>query len=63
MTATAKVVRFSPADVQLLEAVQSKLGCRSASELLRMGLRSIAREQGITVNGEHSLPENTAEKS
>jgi len=63
MTATVKAVRFSPDDVQLLEAVQAKLGCRSASELLRMGLRSIAREQGIIVKGDQSKPDNAAEKA
>ena len=63
MTVTTKGVRFSPDDVKLLEAVQRKLGCRSVSEVVRMGLRSIAREQGVTIVQEETKAENHAEKS
>jgi len=38
------------------------LGCRSASELLRMGLRSITREQGIIVNGGRPKDEKADKK-
>jgi hypothetical protein len=49
MTVTTKGIRFTPDDVKLLEAVQLKLGCRSVSEVVRMALRAMAREQGVTI--------------
>jgi hypothetical protein len=60
MTVTTKGVRFLPDDVKLLEAVQHKLGCRSVSEVVRMALRAMAREQGVTVVHEETKVENRA---
>jgi hypothetical protein len=63
MTVTTKGVRFTSDDMKLLEAVQCKLGCRSVSEVVRMGLRSIAREQGVTVTHENPKTEKQDKKS
>ena len=57
MTVTTKGVRFSSDDVRLLEAVQRKLGCRAVSEVVRMALRAMAREQGVTVPTDTEKPE------
>jgi hypothetical protein len=46
----AEAVRFSADDLAIVEAAKRKLGCRSASEVLPMGLRSLVREQGLVVN-------------
>ena len=43
----AKAVKLSPADMAVVAAVQRKLGLRSVSEVLRMGLRALAREQNL----------------
>lgn len=56
-----KAVRFSEDDMAIVEAAKQKLGCRSASEVLRMGLRSLVREQGLVVRRSATLekkPEN-----
>ncbi|MGC4063142.1 MAG: ribbon-helix-helix protein, CopG family [Polyangiaceae bacterium] len=64
MTATTKGVRLSSEDVRLLEAIKRKLGCRSVSEVVRMGLRSIAREQGVTISSENGAStDSKAEKA
>jgi len=63
MTITTKGVRFSSDDVALLEAVQRKLGCRSVSEVVRMALRSMAREQGVTIPSKDSQPAKVADNS
>ena len=55
-----KAVRFSKDDLAIVDAAKQKLGCRSASEVLRMGLRSLVREQCLVVN-QSNAPE-TAEK-
>lgn len=57
-----KAVRFSKDDLAIVEAAKQKLGCRSASEVLRMGLRSLAREQGLAVP-ESTKPESTKPKN
>jgi hypothetical protein len=43
----AKAVKLTPADMAVVDAVRHKLGLRSVSEVLRMGLRALAREQGL----------------
>jgi hypothetical protein len=43
----AKAVKLTPVDMAVVEAVRHKLGLRSVSEVLRMGLRALAREQGL----------------
>jgi hypothetical protein len=57
-----KALRFSEDDMAIVEAAKRKLGCRSASEVLRMGLRSLQREQSLVVN-ENNEAENQAEKA
>lgn len=44
-----KAIRFSADDLAIVTAAQQKLGLRTASEVLRMGLRSLAREQDLVV--------------
>ena len=54
-------VRCTGNDQALVEAAQQKLGCRSAAEVMRMGLRSLAREQGLVVTEQQpaeNKPEN-----
>jgi hypothetical protein len=46
---STKAVRLTTNDLAIVDAVRAKLGCRSASEVLRMGLRSLAREQQLVV--------------
>jgi antitoxin component of RelBE/YafQ-DinJ toxin-antitoxin module len=62
MTVTTKGIRLTSDDVKLLEAVQHKLGCRSVSEVVRMALRAMAREQGVTVERSEKTQEQ-AEKA
>lgn len=47
MKEITKAVRMNDADMAVVAAVQRKLGLRSVSEVLRMGLRALAREQGL----------------
>jgi hypothetical protein len=42
-----KAVKLTEADQAVVAAVQHKLGLRSVSEVLRMGLRALAREQHL----------------
>ncbi len=44
-----KAVRLTRNDLAIVEATQQKLGVTTASEVLRMGLRALAREQGLVV--------------
>jgi hypothetical protein len=44
-----KAVRLTPADQAIVETIRQRLGLRSVSEVLRCGLRSLAREQGLAV--------------
>ncbi len=44
-----KAVRLTNNDLAIVDAVREKLGCRTVSEVLRMGLRSLAREQQLVV--------------
>jgi hypothetical protein len=55
----AKAVKLTPADMAVVEAVRNKLGLRSVSEVLRMGLRALAREQGLESKYE-ARPTNAA---
>jgi hypothetical protein len=45
-----KAVKLTPADMAIVDAVRNKLGLRSVSEVLRAGIRALAREQGIDCN-------------
>jgi hypothetical protein len=42
-----KAVRLTDADQAVVEVIQRRLGTRNTSEVLRMGLRSLAREQNL----------------
>lgn len=42
-------MRFEQGDVKLMEALQQKTGVKAKSEIVRMGLRSLAREQSVSV--------------
>jgi len=53
-------VRCTGSDRALVEAAQQKLGCRSAAEVMRMGLRALGREQGL-VASEQQPAENKPE--
>ncbi|MGC4064480.1 MAG: hypothetical protein QM784_07520 [Polyangiaceae bacterium] len=53
MTVTTKGVRFSAEDVRLLEAVQRMLGCRSSSEVVRMGPEHPEHRSNPKVSREH----------
>jgi hypothetical protein len=44
-----KAVRLTANDLAIVNAAREKLGLRTASEVLRMGLRSLAREQQLVV--------------
>jgi hypothetical protein len=41
--------RFTVQDMAIVEAVRQKLGIRSATEVLRVGLRSLAREHDLAI--------------
>ncbi len=41
--------RFTVEDMAIVEAVRQKLGIRSATEVLRVGLRSLAREHDLAI--------------
>lgn len=41
--------RINQTDLAIINAVREKFGLRSANEVMRMGLRSLARENGFDV--------------
>jgi len=41
-------IRLDYSDRELAGAIQKKLGVRNLSEVVRMALRALAREQGVT---------------
>ncbi len=41
--------RLTVEDMAIVEAVRQKLGIRSATEVLRVGLRSLAREHDLAI--------------
>jgi len=43
-------VRLTEEDRQILEAVRRKMGVRSGSEVFRIALRALAREQSVDSN-------------
>ena len=47
MNDKTKAVKLTESDLAVVSAVQRKLGLRSVAEVLRMGLRALAREQGL----------------
>ena len=47
MSDTTKAVKLNESDQAVVAAVQRKLGLRSVSEVLRVGLRALAREQHL----------------
>ena len=51
-----KAVKLTETDLEVVAAVQRKLGLRSVAEVLRMGLRALAREQHL----EQKYDNNTA---
>ena len=42
--------RINQTDLAIINAVREKFGLRSANEVMRMGLRSLARENGFDVH-------------
>jgi hypothetical protein len=42
-----KAVKLTDVDLLVVEAIQRKLGIRNVSEVLRMGLRALAREHQL----------------
>ena len=42
-------VRMSAEDMRFLEELQTSLGVRSQSEVIRMSLRALAKERGVTI--------------
>lgn len=47
MNDKTKAVKLTESDLAVVAAVQRKLGLRSVAEVLRMGLRALAREQHL----------------
>jgi hypothetical protein len=42
--------RINQTDLAIINAVREKFGLRSANEVMRMGLRALAREHGFDVS-------------
>lgn len=52
--------RLTAEDLSIIEAAKAKLGIRSTTEVLRIGLRSLAREHDLHLRiPEHPIKEET----
>lgn len=59
MNDKTKAVKLTESDLAVVQAVQHRLGLRSVAEVLRMGLRALAREQNLEATYEPK-PANVA---
>ena len=51
-TSKQTAVRFTPEDLEILDAVQRRTGIMSRTEVIRMAIRALATAQGIAFEGE-----------
>lgn len=52
-------MRYSVADWAIIRALTNRLGIESQSQLVRMGIRALCREQGLTLNDDDGIPVET----
>ncbi len=52
-------MRYSVADWAILRALSNRLGVESQSQLVRMGIRALCREQGLALDDD-GMPAETA---
>ena len=48
-TVKQTAVRFTPDDLELLDALQRKTGIQSRTDVLRMAIRALAEAHGVTI--------------
>jgi hypothetical protein len=49
-------MRFSVSDWAIIRALSNRLGVESQSQLVRMGIRALCREQGLNLSDEDGTP-------
>lgn len=57
MVTKQTAIRFTPDDTALLDALQRKLGVVSRTEIVRIALRRLAEQEGVTLEANPPKPQ------